>query len=85
VRIADRKGNVGIPDNQRRSSTNSSPPASPPVVISFGSPYLIERFPPRKPGLRNSLQTMFRNAPQHAPFSARPPSPEKFPSRFPEQ
>jgi beta-glucosidase-like glycosyl hydrolase/CubicO group peptidase (beta-lactamase class C family) len=45
VRVADRKGNVGLPDDQRAFVNQLLGTAKPTVVISFGSPYVIERFP----------------------------------------
>ncbi len=48
VRVADRKGNVGLPDDQRAFVDRMLASAKPTVVMAFGSPYLIERFPPAK-------------------------------------
>jgi len=45
VRVADRKGNVGFPDDQRALVNQLLAQGKPTVVASFGSPYLIERFP----------------------------------------
>ncbi|MFZ3331402.1 MAG: glycoside hydrolase family 3 N-terminal domain-containing protein [Candidatus Acidiferrales bacterium] len=45
VRVADRKGNVGIPDDQRAFVDQMLAAGKPTVVMAFGSPYLIERFP----------------------------------------
>ena len=45
VRVADRKGNVGFPDDQRAFVNQLLAQGKPVVVASFGSPYLIERFP----------------------------------------
>ena len=46
VRVADRKGNVGLPDDQRAFVNQLLATGKPTAVIaSFGSPYLIERFP----------------------------------------
>jgi len=45
VRVADRKGNVGFPDDQRAFVNQLLAEGKPVVVASFGSPYLIERFP----------------------------------------
>jgi beta-glucosidase-like glycosyl hydrolase/CubicO group peptidase (beta-lactamase class C family) len=45
VRVADRKGNVGFPDEQRTLVDQLIKGGKPVVVASFGSPYLIERFP----------------------------------------
>jgi beta-N-acetylhexosaminidase len=48
VRVADRKGNVGFPDDQRAFINDLVAAGKPTVVVSFGSPYLIERFPDAK-------------------------------------
>jgi beta-N-acetylhexosaminidase len=48
VRVADRKGNVGLPDNQRAIVNQMLATGKPVVVMSFGSPYLIENFPDAK-------------------------------------
>ena len=48
VRVADRKGNVGFPDDQRAFVNQLLAAGKPVVVASFGSPYLIERFPNAK-------------------------------------
>ena len=45
VRVADRKGNVGLPEDQRALVNELLAAGKPAVVASFGSPYLIERFP----------------------------------------
>ncbi len=45
VRVADRKGDVGFPDDQRTFVNQLLAQGKPTVVASFGSPYLIERFP----------------------------------------
>jgi beta-glucosidase-like glycosyl hydrolase/CubicO group peptidase (beta-lactamase class C family) len=45
VRVADRKGNVGFPDDQRAFVNQLIAAGKPTVVAGFGSPYLIERFP----------------------------------------
>ena len=45
VRVADRKGNVGFPDDQRAFIDQLLAAGKPTVVAGFGSPYLIERFP----------------------------------------
>jgi beta-N-acetylhexosaminidase len=45
VRVADRKGNVGFPDDQRAFIDQLLAQGKPTVIASFGSPYLIERFP----------------------------------------
>jgi beta-N-acetylhexosaminidase len=48
VRVADRKGNVGLPDDQRAFVNQLLASGKPTAVLSFGSPYLIERFPTAK-------------------------------------
>ena len=48
VRVADRKGNVGLPDNQRAVVNQMLATGKPVVVLSFGSPYLVENFPDAK-------------------------------------
>lgn len=48
VRVADRKGNVGLPDDQRAFVNQLLATGKPAAVLSFGSPYLIERFPAAK-------------------------------------
>jgi beta-N-acetylhexosaminidase len=45
VRVADRKGNVGFPDDERNFVNQLIAAGKPVVVAAFGSPYLIERFP----------------------------------------
>jgi beta-N-acetylhexosaminidase len=45
VRVADRKGNVGFPDDQRAFVIDLLATGKPVAIVSFGSPYLIERFP----------------------------------------
>jgi beta-glucosidase-like glycosyl hydrolase/CubicO group peptidase (beta-lactamase class C family) len=48
VRVADRKGNVGLPDDQRAFVNQLLASGKPCAVVAFGSPYLIERFPNAK-------------------------------------
>jgi beta-N-acetylhexosaminidase len=48
VRVADRKGDVGFPEDQRALVTQLLAADKPTVIASFGSPYLIERFPNAK-------------------------------------
>ena len=48
VRVADRKGNVGFPEDQRAFVNQLLATGKPVAVASFGSPYLIERFPNAK-------------------------------------
>jgi CubicO group peptidase (beta-lactamase class C family) len=45
VRVADRKGNVAFPDDQRALVNELLAAGKPVVVAAFGSPYLISRFP----------------------------------------
>ncbi len=45
VRVADRKGTVGLPEAQAALVNRLLASGKPVVVVSFGSPYLIERFP----------------------------------------
>lgn len=48
VRVTDRKGNVGLPEEEARLVDQVLAAGKPVVVICFGSPYLIERFPAAK-------------------------------------
>ena len=48
VRVADRKGNVGLPEDQRALVNQMLAAGKPVVIMSFGSPYLIENFPDAK-------------------------------------
>jgi beta-N-acetylhexosaminidase len=48
VRVADRKGDVGFPADQLAFVNQLLAAGKPTVVASFGSPYLIERFPNAK-------------------------------------
>jgi len=48
VRVSDRKGNVGFLDDQRAFMNQLLAAGKPVVIASFGSPYLIERFPAAK-------------------------------------
>jgi beta-N-acetylhexosaminidase len=48
VRVADRKGNVGFPDDQRAFVDQMLANGKPCVVLAFGSPYLISTFPGAK-------------------------------------
>jgi beta-N-acetylhexosaminidase len=45
VRVADRKGNVAFPEDQRAFVNQMLAAGKPTVVIGFGSPYLITTFP----------------------------------------
>src|SRR6266849_6568503 len=48
VRVADRKGTVGLPEGQAALVNELLAARKPVVVAAFGSPYLIERFPAAK-------------------------------------
>jgi CubicO group peptidase (beta-lactamase class C family) len=48
VRVMDGKGNVGIPDDQRRFVDQLIANGKPTVVAAFGNPYLIAAFPNAK-------------------------------------
>jgi beta-N-acetylhexosaminidase len=48
VRVVDRKGSVGLPENQRAVVNQMLSTGKPVVIMSFGSPYLIENFPDAK-------------------------------------
>jgi beta-N-acetylhexosaminidase len=48
VRVTDRKGNVGLPDDERALVNQLLAAGKPTAVVAFGSPYLIERFPNAK-------------------------------------
>jgi beta-N-acetylhexosaminidase len=48
VRVADRKGHVGFPEDQRAFVNRLIEAGKPCVPLAFGSPYLIERFPNAK-------------------------------------
>jgi beta-glucosidase-like glycosyl hydrolase/CubicO group peptidase (beta-lactamase class C family) len=48
VRVADRKGNVGFPEDQRAFVNQMLAGGKPCVVLAFGSPYLISSFPDAK-------------------------------------
>jgi beta-N-acetylhexosaminidase len=45
VRVADRKGDVAFPDDERDFVNQMLATGKPAIVAAFGSPYLIERFP----------------------------------------
>jgi len=45
VRVADRKGNVAFPEDQRAFVNQIIAAGKPTVIIGFGSPYLITAFP----------------------------------------
>jgi beta-N-acetylhexosaminidase len=48
VRVADRKGNVAFPDDERNFVNQMLAAGKPTVIVAFGSPYLISRFPNAK-------------------------------------
>lgn len=48
VRVADRKGSVGLPDNQAAAIEQLLAAGKPVIVAAFGSPYLVQRFPAAK-------------------------------------
>jgi beta-N-acetylhexosaminidase len=48
VRVADRKGHVGFPEDQRAFVNRLLAAGKSTVIAAFGSPYLIERFPNAK-------------------------------------
>jgi beta-N-acetylhexosaminidase len=48
VHVADRKGNVGLPEDQRAFINQLLASGKRVVVVALGSPYLIERFPHAK-------------------------------------
>ncbi|MFZ0739449.1 MAG: glycoside hydrolase family 3 N-terminal domain-containing protein [Candidatus Acidiferrales bacterium] len=48
VRVADRKGNVGLPDDEAALVNQMIAGPKPVIVAAFGSPYVIERFPAAK-------------------------------------
>lgn len=69
VRVADRKGNVGFPDDQRAFVNQLLATAKPTAVLAFGSPYLIERFPNAKTWLAEfSTNDVSQRAAVHALF-----------------
>jgi beta-N-acetylhexosaminidase len=48
VRVADRKGSIGLPDDQAAVVDRLLAAGKPVVVACFGSPYLAQRFPSAK-------------------------------------
>jgi beta-glucosidase-like glycosyl hydrolase/CubicO group peptidase (beta-lactamase class C family) len=48
VRVTDRKGTVGLPDNQAALVNELLATGKPVVVVCLGNPYLVERFPAAK-------------------------------------
>ena len=55
VRVTDRKGNVGFPDDQIAFVNEMIATSKPTVIASFGNPYLIERFPNAKTWLAENF------------------------------
>lgn len=53
VRVADRKGTVALPDDQRALVNRLLATGKPVIVAAFGSPYLIEGFPGARTWLAN--------------------------------
>jgi beta-N-acetylhexosaminidase len=45
VRVTDRKGTVGLPEDQAALVEQLLKSGKPVVIVAFGNPYLIERFP----------------------------------------
>ncbi|HXX43893.1 MAG TPA: glycoside hydrolase family 3 N-terminal domain-containing protein [Candidatus Acidoferrales bacterium] len=69
VRVADRKGDIGFPDQQRAFVNQLIAAGKPTVVASFGSPYLIERFPNAKTWVAEfSFNDVSQRAVAHALF-----------------
>ena len=48
VRVADRKGSVGLPDEQVAAVRALLTSEKPTIIVCFGSPYVIARFPEAK-------------------------------------
>ena len=48
VRVADRKGSVGLPDDEAAVLDRLLAAGKPVIIACFGSPYLVERFPAAK-------------------------------------
>jgi beta-N-acetylhexosaminidase len=48
VRVADRKGSIGLPDDESSFVDRLLAAGKPVIVACFGSPYLVERFPAAK-------------------------------------
>jgi beta-N-acetylhexosaminidase len=69
VRVADRKGDIGFPEDQRALVNQLIAAGKPTVIASFGSPYLIERFPNAKTWLAEfSTNDVSQRAVAHAMF-----------------
>jgi len=69
VRVTDRKGNVGLPDDQRAFVNQLLAAGKPTAVVAFGSPYLIERFPNARTWLAEfSTNEVSQRAAAHALF-----------------
>jgi beta-N-acetylhexosaminidase len=48
VRVADRKGNVAFPDDERDFVNQMLATGKPTAILAFGSPYIVGRFPNAK-------------------------------------
>ena len=71
VRVADRKGNVGLPENQVALVNQLLAGPKPVIVAAFGSPYMIERFPSAKTWIAEfSTQDVSQRAVARAIFGA---------------
>ncbi len=71
VRVADRKGNVGLPENQVALVNQLLAGPKPAIVAAFGSPYMIERFPSAKTWIAEfSTQDVSQRAVARAIFGA---------------
>jgi beta-N-acetylhexosaminidase len=71
VRVADRKGSVGLPDAQASLVNQLLGGPKPAIVAAFGSPYLIERFPNAKTWIAAfSTQDVSQRAVARAIFGA---------------
>ena len=67
VRVADRKGSVGLPDDQVATVRQLLASDKPGTVVCFGSPYVIARFPEAQTWLAAfSTTDVRRSAPQLA-------------------
>lgn len=73
VRVADRKGTIGLPAEQRELVQRLLAAGRPTVVLSLGSPYLIARFPEAKTWLAAfSTQEVVQRAAARALFGQIP-------------
>ena len=75
VRVADRKGSVGLPDDEAAVVDRLLAAGKPVIVACFGSPYLVGALP-RRQNLDRRVQhgAMSRSGPWAARCSARRPS-----------